>query len=178
MQAPDMQAPFSPTAKMNVGEPYICIPGVPNFRDIGGYAIASEKNKQVRRNVVFRSSLPRHILDDGSERAKNKLKMLGISSIFDLRSENEFLDVRAYDKRGWLCSEIHRVSVPVFRPEEYNPDLLADQYMESGSGPEVCQVHVTLLRRHGSGGASLYSSILPIHKIHADYWVQGVRSNV
>ncbi|PNP47266.1 hypothetical protein TGAMA5MH_01081 [Trichoderma gamsii] len=121
---------------MNVAEPYICIPGVPNFRDIGGYPIASDKNKQVRRNVVFRSALPRHILDDGSERAKNKLQTLGINQVFDLRSENEFLEVRAYDWRKWLWSEMHRVSAPVFRPEEYNADLLADQYMESGCGPE------------------------------------------
>lgn len=125
---------------MNVAEPYICIPGVPNFRDIGGYPIASDKNKQVRRNVVFRSALPRHILDDGSERAKNKLQMLGINQVFDLRSENEFLEVRAYDWRKWLWSEMHRVSAPVFRPEEYNADLLADQYMESGCGPEVCPI--------------------------------------
>ncbi|KAM0464081.1 hypothetical protein ACHAO4_000808 [Trichoderma viride] len=121
---------------MNVAEPYICIPGVPNFRDIGGYPLASDKNKQVRRNVVFRSALPRHILDDGSERAKNKLQTLGIGQVFDLRSENEFLEVRAYDWRQWLWSEMHRVSAPVFRPEEYNADLLADQYMESGCGPE------------------------------------------
>lgn len=125
---------------MNVGEPYICIPGVPNFRDIGGYAIASEKNKQVRRNVVFRSALPRHILDDGSERAKDKLQTLGINKVFDLRSENEFLEVRAYDWRSWLWSDIYRVSVPVFQSEEYNPDYLADQYLESGCSPEVCQM--------------------------------------
>ncbi|EHK48300.1 hypothetical protein TRIATDRAFT_178841, partial [Trichoderma atroviride IMI 206040] len=116
--------------------PYICIPGVPNFRDIGGYPLASEQNKQVRRNVVFRSALPRHILDDGSERAKNKLQTLGICQVFDLRSENEFIEVRAYDWRKWLWSEMHRVSAPVFQPEEYNAESLADQYMESGCGPE------------------------------------------
>lgn len=131
---------------MPVAEPYICIPGVPNFRDIGGYAIASETNKQFRRNVVFRSSLPRHILDDGSERAKNKLEMLAINAIVDLRSETEFLDVRAYDRRGWLWSEVYRISAPVFRPEEYNSEFLADQYMESGTGPEVCQITLWLMR--------------------------------
>jgi hypothetical protein len=136
-----VQTSSSPlTVKMNVAEPYICIPGVPNFRDIGGYAIDSDKNKQVRRNVVFRSALPRHILDDGSERAKNKLQTLGITEVFDLRSENEFLEVRAYDWRQWLWSEMRRVWAPVFRPEEYNLDSLADQYMESGCSPEVCQI--------------------------------------
>lgn len=127
-------------SKMTVSEPYICIPGVPNFRDIGGYPIASEKTKQVRRNVVYRSALPRDILDGGSKRAQNKLQTLNINQVFDLRSETEFLDVRAYDWRQWLCSEMHRVSAPVFQPEEYNSDLLADQYMESGCGPEVCQI--------------------------------------
>ncbi|UKZ85543.1 uncharacterized protein TrAFT101_001398 [Trichoderma asperellum] len=121
---------------MNLDEPYICIPGVPNFRDIGGYAITSEKNKQVRRNVIFRSAFPRQILDPKSGRAKNKIQLFNISHVFDLRSENEFLKSRVYDRRRWLWSATFRVSAPVFRPEDYNPHTLACQFKESGSGPE------------------------------------------
>ncbi|KAL7924145.1 tyrosine phosphatase family domain-containing protein [Trichoderma austrokoningii] len=148
---------------MAVPEPYICIPGVPNFRDIGGYAIASETNQQFRRNVVFRSALPRYILDDGSERARNKMQMLGIGAVFDLRSEPEFLAVRAYDRRKHLLPEMHRVSAPVFRPEEYNSDFLADQYMESGCGPEgFVQTFNTILEAasHPENKARPFAQIL------------------
>ncbi|KAL7785571.1 tyrosine phosphatase family domain-containing protein [Trichoderma ceciliae] len=103
--------------------PYICVPGVANFRDVGGYRIASQPGKEIRRNAVFRSARPSLILPRGV----TKLKMLAITHAYDLRSRQE-LTSNGYDtlKMLWLGAE--RVSAPVFRPEEYSPDAVAAQF--------------------------------------------------
>ncbi|KAH6611013.1 tyrosine phosphatase, partial [Trichoderma cornu-damae] len=117
--------------KMVPPAPYICIPGVANFRDIGGYPISSQPGKEIRRNTVFRSARPTLIMPRGVA----KLKMLAITHAFDLRSRQE-LTHKGYDtsKMIWLGTE--RVPAPVFRPEEYSPDSLAIQFADHSTSFE------------------------------------------
>ncbi|KAH9905331.1 protein-tyrosine phosphatase-like protein [Xylariomycetidae sp. FL2044] len=84
--------------------PFHSIPGLPNFRDIGGYPISSSssststittttttttpsppKKAVVRRGLVFRSSEPSRVSDAGVAR----LRALGIRTVYDLRSQVE-----------------------------------------------------------------------------------------
>lgn len=112
--------------------PYVCVPGVANFRDIGGYPIESQPGKEVRRNTVFRSARLTQVLPRGVE----KLKMLAITNTFDLRSTQE-LTWRGYDTLEMLWLGTERKSVPVFRPEEYSPDAVNARFEKHGTGPEV-----------------------------------------
>ncbi|KAM0250199.1 hypothetical protein ACHAQJ_008742 [Trichoderma viride] len=116
--------------------PYICVPGIANFRDIGGYSIASQPGKEIRRNVVFRSARPSFNFDPSiSERGIKKLKMLAISHVYDLRSRDELTD-KVYDRKELLWPGTDRVFAPVFRPEEYSPNAVAFQFAKRGPSPE------------------------------------------
>lgn len=67
------------TAARNVN-----IPGVQNFRDLGGYASYSTK-KRVRWGMIYRSAR----IDSLDCFAVRKLKNIGIKTIIDLRSQSE-----------------------------------------------------------------------------------------
>ncbi|KAH0491547.1 hypothetical protein TgHK011_002972 [Trichoderma gracile] len=140
--------------------PYICIPGVPNFRDIGGYPLLSHPTKRVRRNTVFRSGRPTLVLDRGVK----KLKMLAISHMYDLRSRQELTSAR-YDPATMLWDGItERVSVPVFRPEEYEGDggLVGrfDRFGTSVEGPLESLSQILLSATHPQNPCRPYARIL------------------
>lgn len=115
--------------------PFIEISGLPNFRDVGGYPIASQPGKVVRRGVVFRSAEPSRTTDEGVD----KLKQLGITHVYDLRSLQEF---ERGNKHGlnrpikeWEGAR--RVFAPVFRHEDYSPEAVALRFRNYGSGSDV-----------------------------------------
>ncbi|KAL6692223.1 hypothetical protein J3F84DRAFT_113551 [Trichoderma pleuroticola] len=122
--------------------PYISIPGVANFRDIGGTPIASHPGKEVRRNIVFRSARP----DISTSRGKAKLQMLAITHTYDLRSTQEHSSSKSYDKGKLIwAGTTTRVSVPVFRPEEYAPDAVVARFAKHGAS---CEPRQRQNRRH------------------------------
>lgn len=115
--------------------PFVDIPGLANFRDLGGYPIASQPGKVVRRNVIFRSAEPSTTTAKGVER----LKQLGITHVYDLRSVQEF---ERGVKHGlnrpvkqWEGAE--RIFAPVFRHEDYSPEAVALRFRHYGSGHDV-----------------------------------------
>ncbi|KAI1498395.1 tyrosine phosphatase [Biscogniauxia marginata] len=72
--------------------PFVDVPGLPNFRDAGGYPVSSPsgsdrktRTRMVRRGVLFRSSEPSGVLEPGVA----TLRRLGIGTVFDLRSATE-----------------------------------------------------------------------------------------
>ncbi|KAK4062748.1 uncharacterized protein Triagg1_9746 [Trichoderma aggressivum f. europaeum] len=118
---------------MTKSAPFISIPGVPNFRDIGGTPIASHPGKEVRRNIVFRSAR----LDNLTPRGKAKLEMLAISHTYDLRSTQELSSARSYDRSKLIWSgTTTRVSAPVFVPEEYAPGTVVARFAKHGASCE------------------------------------------
>ncbi|KAL7913318.1 protein-tyrosine phosphatase-like protein [Trichoderma velutinum] len=118
---------------MVTAAPYISIPGVPNFRDIGGTPIVSHPGKEVRRNIVFRSARP----NMATTRGRAKLQMLAITHTYDLRSTQE-LSSKFYDKCKVIwAGTTTRVSVPVFRPEEYTPDAVVASFAKHGASCEA-----------------------------------------
>ncbi|KAK3328572.1 protein-tyrosine phosphatase-like protein [Cercophora scortea] len=65
--------------------PFIKIDGLHNFRDCGGYPIADQPGKIVRRGVLYRSEDPSKL----TARGIAQLQELGITKAFDLRTECE-----------------------------------------------------------------------------------------
>lgn len=111
--------------------PFISIPGVLNFRDIGGFPIASRPDKMVRRGIIFRSSEPSKAKDSGVDR----IQQLGIKQVYDLRSPQELLLAHNPPVRDW--EGVEKVFAPVFLDEDYSPEAIAIRNQSFGSGPEV-----------------------------------------
>ncbi|KAI1370734.1 protein-tyrosine phosphatase-like protein [Hypoxylon crocopeplum] len=123
--------------------PFHTVPGLPNFRDVGGYPVngstsgsgpASDssspkddgKTKVVRRGLLYRSSEPSQVTVDGV----SKLQSLGIEKVYDLRSAVE-IERGVRDGYGWKIKEwdgARRFFVPVFLDQDFSPEALALRY--------------------------------------------------
>ncbi|KAI0458486.1 tyrosine phosphatase [Xylaria acuta] len=116
--------------------PFISVPGLPNFRDAGGYEVTSDppgassaegKRKMVRRGILFRSSEPSKLTDAGAAQLSQQL---GIRLVYDLRSAVEIArslgSGHGFPLREWEGSE--RKFVPVFLDQDYSPEALALRY--------------------------------------------------
>lgn len=130
--------------------PFLDIPGIANFRDIGGYACSgTPEHASVRTGLVFRAADPSKVTSDGLA----KMKQLGIKKVFDLRSVPELRhqgpewagvdideDVFVTKTEGQEipADSIERVWCPVFKKEDYSPEQIALRYKEySKMGPQV-----------------------------------------
>jgi hypothetical protein len=80
--------------------PFVSIPGVHNFRDIGGYSIPNI-SQSVQRNLVYRCCEPSRITQDGCAR----LRALGITHIFDIRGPKEIEGTKE-------AMDIHNPNIP------------------------------------------------------------------
>ncbi|KAJ0159021.1 hypothetical protein CTA2_10465 [Colletotrichum tanaceti] len=115
--------------------PFHAIPGLPNFRDAGGYPINAQPGRILRPGVVFRSAEPSRLTDDGVV----CLQDLGITHVYDLRSTIELKRLAQAgancDVREWPGAQ--RVFVPVFRDQDYGPEAIALRYRNySSNGTE------------------------------------------
>ncbi|KLU90562.1 hypothetical protein MAPG_10414 [Magnaporthiopsis poae ATCC 64411] len=112
--------------------PFLDIPGVPNFRDLGGYATAAHPGKLFRRNLIYRSSEPSKLTPEGVR----KLQELGIAKVYDLRSAREIESHN--DNHGGKIVEwdgAERVLLSAFVDEDYSPEALALRFSRfSGEG--------------------------------------------
>lgn len=102
------------------------VEGISNFRDLGGWPVYkptfnNHKNTDVyvKNGWLFRCANPAHITSHGVE----ALQSLGITTIYDLRSEEECTNDGV--PQGMDAAGIRRMHVPVFRHEDYSPDAIA-----------------------------------------------------
>lgn len=110
--------------------PFVFVPGIPNLRDIGGLPVAGRPGKVIRRGLVYRSSEPSRVTDEGV----SVLNSLGVTHVYDLRSAVEI--ERATRTEGWEPREwpgAERVFVPVFLDQDYSPEALALRFAQYGS---------------------------------------------
>jgi len=112
--------------------PFVTLSGIPNFRDLGGWPIASWPHHSVRRNYVFRCGEPTKATDEAVE----KIKSLGVKHIFDLRSNPEIrqhqLSGRSAGVTNW--PGVERVYVPVFPEDSYDPLSIATRHADYQKG--------------------------------------------
>ncbi|KAK2038137.1 tyrosine phosphatase [Colletotrichum somersetense] len=111
--------------------PFHAIPGLPNFRDAGGYPIDAQPGRILRPGVVFRSAEPSRLTDDGV----TCLQDLSITHVYDLRSTIELKRLAhagtSCDVREWPGAQ--RIFVPVFRDQDYGPEAIALRYRNYSS---------------------------------------------
>src|SRR5436190_8079262 len=110
-----------------VSPPFYHVDGIVNLRDLGGYAISSTTS--LRRNFLYRSATLSRATPAG---AKTLVDRLGITTIYDLRSNLETVRSPSYDVPGTT-----RVHVPVFKDQDASPDGLSLRYRDytSPDGP-------------------------------------------
>lgn len=115
--------------------PFVDIPGLANFRDIGGWPIEDGKGNvlsTVRKGIFYRGPDTTPVTDEGVL----KLRELGVTTDFDLRSKGQIEKAGGYkDLEG-----IQRVWCPAFPDGEYSPEKAAARYvLYASDGTEVGQ---------------------------------------
>jgi hypothetical protein len=115
--------------------PFIQVEGLPNLRDLGGYAVPGSKNS-IRRGVIYRAGAPSSQIDD---EGRSTIKSLGITHVYDLRSNPEIEKAEAAGRGGVVEFEASkRVFAPVFTDVDYSPQNLMVRFKNYQSGsPEV-----------------------------------------
>lgn len=123
--------------------PFVEVPGLPNFRDCGGYPVTdsttvsngvngdSRTQKIIRRGILFRSSEPSMLTEDGVAILRDTLR---ITHVFDLRSKPEIeRDAKLDGRQPREWNGARRVFAPVFLDEDYSPEAVAKRYAHFSS---------------------------------------------
>ncbi|KAI9264056.1 tyrosine phosphatase family-domain-containing protein [Phascolomyces articulosus] len=114
---------------MNVCIPrWIDVEGVKNFRDIGGWPI-KDGSGYVRERTVFRSAQLGGITKNGIQ----TLRHLGITGVFDFRSDIELKD---QSMRMPEISGITHYQCPMFKDEDFAPEKKEENLLNFFQGPE------------------------------------------
>ncbi|KAF7909543.1 uncharacterized protein EAF01_003261 [Botrytis porri] len=111
--------------------PFITVEGIPNFRDLGGYPLASgPTSHSVRQGVVYRCGEPQRVTEKGIA----TMQQLGITHVYDLRSQDELIKSAAAGRGGVVEWEgCQRVFAPVFPTEDYSPERIAIRFKDYAS---------------------------------------------
>ena len=157
--------------------PFHIVPGVSNFRDIGGWPILGATDKTtspspcryVRRGIIFRGSDTTRITPAGI----TKFQELNLKTDFDLRSAQQILNTGGFKDMGeW---GIQRVWAPVFADEEYTEERAKERYeLYASEDPSVSETKaddaiVVLTKRQGivqafveilTSGASMMKTVM------------------
>ncbi len=107
---------------------FVSIPGLANFRDIGGWPISDDKGNiiaTVRKGIFYRGPDTAPIEPAGEAR----LRELGITTDFDLRSKGQILKAGGFKD----IDGITRISCPAFPDGEYSPEKAAARYVQYAS---------------------------------------------
>ncbi|KAJ7774097.1 protein-tyrosine phosphatase-like protein [Mycena olivaceomarginata] len=107
--------------------PFVAVAGVINVRDLGGLPSRLYPNLATKPGYLYRSAELSGITDQG----KVQFKELGISQVFDLRSDTE---IAKYNTPGPEIDGVQISHVPVFEKEDYSPEMMAKRYQLYASG--------------------------------------------
>ncbi|KAJ4350347.1 uncharacterized protein N0V89_008968 [Didymosphaeria variabile] len=133
--------------------PFHIIPGLSNFRDIGGWPLCTPSHaptKRVRKGILFRGSDTNRITPEG----EGKLRKLGIKTDFDLRSKQQIEKTGGYRE----ISGIERRWTPVFAEEQYTEEAARKRYeLYAGEGTDgIVTAFVEIL----IAGAPMFRTVL------------------
>ena len=115
--------------------PFCFIPGLSNFRDVGGWPIVAPLGplRHVRKGILYCGSDTNRITPEGAE----ALRKLGIKVDFDLRSKQQIDKTGGYKE----IEGITRMWAPVFAEEEYTEEAARARYeLYAGEGTDVSQI--------------------------------------
>ncbi|EJD01490.1 uncharacterized protein FOMMEDRAFT_21865 [Fomitiporia mediterranea MF3/22] len=113
--------------------PFVRIDGVTNIRTLGPYPVQKHNQEHdgrclaTRPRQLFRSAEISGITEEG----KAQMRQLGITKVFDLRSDTEMA------KYGTPAPQIPGVEIihtPVFQTEDYSPEVMARRFQLYASG--------------------------------------------
>lgn len=126
--------------------PFIRVDGMHNFRDCGGYPIADQPGKMVRRGTVYRSANPSKITAKGIA----QLQALRVAKVFDLRSA---LEIQESTKKGFGHVKVWdgAVRIPV--------SVFTDDFYASGHHRQVRDQNLRKLENGFEGYVEYYRSI-------------------
>ncbi|KAL1592009.1 hypothetical protein SLS60_011601 [Paraconiothyrium brasiliense] len=133
--------------------PFHIIPGLSNFRDIGGWPISTPSHtptNRVRKGILFRGSDTNRITPEGEE----KLRKLGIKTDFDLRSKQQIEKTGGYRE----IPGIERRWTPVFAEEQYTEEAARKRYeLYAGEGTDgIVTAFIEIL----TAGAPMFRTVL------------------
>lgn len=100
--------------------PFVTIDGVLNIRDLGSYPTA-DPSLLTKPSLMYRSGEVSGITEEG----KSQLKSLGITHIFDLRSDPE---MAKWHSPIPLIDGVEIVHTPIFKNEDYSPEMMAKRF--------------------------------------------------
>ncbi|KAF8639798.1 hypothetical protein AX17_001057 [Amanita inopinata Kibby_2008] len=107
--------------------PFVTIQGVINIRDLGSIPSATYPGKITKPKFIFRSAE----LSGTTEQGKTQLRELGITTVFDLRSDTEMLK---YNSPIPNIDGVNIIRAPVFKTDDYSPETMAKRYQLYASG--------------------------------------------
>ncbi|KAF2021688.1 putative tyrosine-protein phosphatase [Aaosphaeria arxii CBS 175.79] len=127
--------------------PFYIVPGISNFRDIGGWPSATG---QIRKGILYRGSDTNRVQPDGIV----KLQGLGIKTDFDLRSKQQIEKTGGYKE----IDGIERKWTPVFNDEQYTEEAARKRYeLYAGEGADgIVEAFVEIL----TSGAQMFGTVL------------------
>ncbi|PBL02875.1 hypothetical protein ARMGADRAFT_913359 [Armillaria gallica] len=146
-------APLDPAyvSELLSQHPFVKIPGVINVRDLGLYPSVTFPTHITKPGFVFRSAELSGITEEGKE----QIKKLGITKVYDLRSDTEMAKYNA------PLPEIEGVDViktPVFKLEDYSPEVMAKRYQLYARGD--IEAFMELYSQILDNGGPAFSAIL------------------
>jgi hypothetical protein len=131
--------------------PFVRVEGINNFRTVGGYPVRSATSaRSTRRDFVYRSADPCYITPAG----RSKFRSLGITTVYDLRSQPEVDKQLAKDpSAGNPISEgVVRRFTPVFAHEDWSPEASAARhvlYSDTAGASGYVQAYADILEHGG-----------------------------
>ncbi|KAF7290925.1 TYR-PHOSPHATASE-2 domain-containing protein [Mycena chlorophos] len=125
--------------------PFVPISGVINVRDLGFLPSHLYPNLTTKPRLLYRSAELAGITEEGTScvrytlqshytynfTGKEQLRALGISQVFDLRSDPE---IQKYNTPLPVIDGVEVHHVPVFKTEDYSPETMARRYALYASG--------------------------------------------
>ncbi|KAF9226889.1 hypothetical protein BS17DRAFT_776289 [Gyrodon lividus] len=106
--------------------PFVQISGVCNVRDLGSYPTATP-NVITKAGYAYRGAEVSNITEEGVQ----QMKVLGITAVFDLRSDPE---MQKYSTPIPIIEGVQILRAPVFTNEDYSPESMAKKFELYASG--------------------------------------------
>ncbi|KAF9528015.1 protein-tyrosine phosphatase-like protein [Crepidotus variabilis] len=123
--------------------PFITLPGVINVRDIGNLPSSTNEGMTTKSKYLLRSAEIAGITEEG----KTKLRDLGVTKVFDFRSDTE---IQKYNSAPPVIEGIEVIHIPVFKKEDYSPEMMARRYQLYASGKNEAFIELyTQIMDHG-----------------------------